>query len=285
MQRSCNTISYAKNLHAVVDNVKSTQHHSNKFRGLPINGFTLIELLVVISIIALLVSILMPALAKARDQAYRVVCASNLKQCVTGCILFSMDHDDKVPHGNSSGAHSTCYRTKHGGTVYDLPTIVTDYVGNVMEIWSCAKINTFAPPLDDPRNTREQTKGHCYGSYMYFPGRKYPEFLHDSGEAVSLNVTKVKATQPMIQDLVAYWYATSYPYYTSNHGKGSRLYGIYNNPSKGRIIVYDEADVIGGNIGYYGGSAQWYNFDDLEDVGHESGNTGNPAIAFSTMPY
>jgi len=60
-------------------------------------GFTLIELLVVISIIALLLSIMMPALQKAKTAAQCVVCASNLKQWTTVAFCFSNDHKGKMP--------------------------------------------------------------------------------------------------------------------------------------------------------------------------------------------
>ncbi|AQQ69856.1 putative major pilin subunit [Limihaloglobus sulfuriphilus] len=56
-------------------------------------GFTLIELLVVISIIALLMAIMLPALGRARELAKMVVCRSNLKTLVIGSILWSEDND------------------------------------------------------------------------------------------------------------------------------------------------------------------------------------------------
>ncbi|CAN5845038.1 hypothetical protein BH11PLA1_BH11PLA1_14190 [soil metagenome] len=59
-------------------------------------GFTLIELLVVIAIIALLVGILLPSLAKARDEAKRVVCMSNMKQIGTAMHLYANDFKEKV---------------------------------------------------------------------------------------------------------------------------------------------------------------------------------------------
>ncbi|MFI4913344.1 MAG: type II secretion system protein [Sedimentisphaeraceae bacterium JB056] len=64
------------------------------------NGFTLIELLVVISIIALLMSIMMPALSKARGIARRTICATNLKTIWTATNMYAADWDDKVSIGH-----------------------------------------------------------------------------------------------------------------------------------------------------------------------------------------
>ena len=63
-------------------------------------GFTLIELLVVIAIIALLLSILMPSLRKAKQVAQAVVCNSNLKQWGLIWSLYLEDHENKFPWGN-----------------------------------------------------------------------------------------------------------------------------------------------------------------------------------------
>ncbi len=60
-------------------------------------GFTLIELLVVIAIIALLAAILFPVFARARENARRASCQSNLKQIALGIHQYTQDYDERFP--------------------------------------------------------------------------------------------------------------------------------------------------------------------------------------------
>jgi prepilin-type N-terminal cleavage/methylation domain-containing protein len=68
----------------------------------PVRGFTLVELLVVVSIIALLISILLPALNKTRQAANRVACLSNIRQLATSYRIYADNFHDFVPLGYCS---------------------------------------------------------------------------------------------------------------------------------------------------------------------------------------
>ena len=63
--------------------------------------FTLIELLVVVSIIAILASMLLPALSRAREMARRSVCINNLRQMALTCMIYADDSNRNLPWPSS----------------------------------------------------------------------------------------------------------------------------------------------------------------------------------------
>ncbi|MFQ5423149.1 MAG: DUF1559 domain-containing protein [Phycisphaerae bacterium] len=92
--------------------------------GVPSSGFTLIELLVVISIIALLISILLPSLGRAREMGRRAVCSSNMRQIGTGFLQYSEDFEGWFPvkpsdrHTDPTVEELATVQTLGGGTSF-----------------------------------------------------------------------------------------------------------------------------------------------------------------------
>jgi prepilin-type N-terminal cleavage/methylation domain-containing protein len=105
-------------------------------------GFTLIELLVVVAIIALLISILLPALSNAREQGKRAVCSSNLRSIVQAMITYAMDNRDVVPQ--HEGVEPTYVYVNKGSEQWHLAELILPYMGT-QNITRSGPDNTFTP--------------------------------------------------------------------------------------------------------------------------------------------
>jgi prepilin-type N-terminal cleavage/methylation domain-containing protein/prepilin-type processing-associated H-X9-DG protein len=84
-------------------------------------AFTLIELLVVIAIIAILASLLLPVLAKAKETARRANCISNERQLILAWQIYADDHDGRLVQNGYGTASSPSPVWASGGTHFDLP--------------------------------------------------------------------------------------------------------------------------------------------------------------------
>ncbi|QNN22573.1 prepilin-type N-terminal cleavage/methylation domain-containing protein [Planctomycetales bacterium ZRK34] len=243
------------------------------------HGFTLIELLVVVSIIALLIAILLPALSKARQTAIQVTCGASLRQCATTAITYAMDYRQHLPGHDITKADCSMFRNT--GAKFDLIKMAGPYAGDDMRIWSCPAIDSEQPYIDDPSNTRFA----CYGSYQFFPID--PDGLPDfgRGKPVPRTLTDGRSTFPMIQDrtadrrpqaIVSGWIA--------NHVDDYRIRAAtVDNPSSARRVADDKADIRGANIGFYDGGVRWVAGMDLVNVGSDDGS-GSVGYTYSVLP-
>src|SRR5450432_2610624 len=93
-------------------------HIGAKRRDAKFRAFTLIELLVVIAIIAILAAILFPVFARARENARRASCQSNLKQLGLGFLQYAQDYDERYPAGQQYGGNTITTGIGWGGSIY-----------------------------------------------------------------------------------------------------------------------------------------------------------------------
>src|ERR1043165_1419819 len=100
-------------------------------------GVTLVELLVVVAIIAVLASMLLPALQRAKEGGKRAKCASNLRQIALANYSYASDNNDYLIPGHQVWGLITClYRAG----IYDIRTDLKPY--QLALVWTCPSIGT-----------------------------------------------------------------------------------------------------------------------------------------------
>ena len=173
--------------------------------------FTLIELLVLVSIIAILASMLLPSLSKARYKAKEAACLSNMKQCHLSAIIYAKDNSGNTPFVTASD-QPDCFKNNNPGI------LAMDSYSSGFGTWKCAVL-PFVENIDDPANSA--SKGRS--SFSYYPGRTYL-----GSNNTPLNLARQNPDNLFLQDLWYQWNSS----FRTNHSYGGEFKKPYpNNPS------------------------------------------------------
>ena len=230
------------------------------------DGFTLIELLVVIAIIAILASILFPVFARARENARRASCMSNLKQINLAMMMYVQDNDDTYPnysyYDNSSTPGVVAPDAEHGGEWY--PSATATYWCWENMIYPYVKnIQVFICPSSPAAGAAYKAPASYYGPYNDHYGINASPGFIPTGRwgAAGPKMTIVKAPANTYLFVETSSYVTQWGYAdgpaTSNNDFMPGVCKLFPTSTATADDCWNGRHFGGVNVGYADGHVKW----------------------------